>query len=177
MRSVLRVLVGFLVACLAAALTTLLFVHTPAEVVGWLAARPAGDAGARLSGFGLLWLAVVTQCVMFAAVPALLVAVLGEWRRIRDWTTYALAGLVIALLGFSAQWASEATGQGWSVVSSNYPLVAFMTTGFVAGFVYWMVAGRHAGGRVDLLAPAPVAVAEPPVAPGPSAQPEAAPKT
>ncbi len=40
---------------------------------------------------------------------------------------------------------AEPTGQNWSVVNSNYPLIAFLTTGFVAGVAYWIVAGRHAG--------------------------------
>ena len=34
---------------------------------------------------------------------------------------------------------------GWSILNSNYPLVAFLTTGFVAGLVYWLFSGRLAG--------------------------------
>ena len=146
MRTVLRVLIGFVVACFAGALTTLLFVHTPEEVTSWLTALPAEERGERFGGFGLLWLAAATQSALFSVLFAFIAVVIAEWRKVRDWTYYAIAGIVIALLGFAAQWLAEPTGQSWSVVNSHYPLVAFLTTGFVAGFAYWMVAGRHAGG-------------------------------
>ena len=146
MRTVLRVLIGFVMACFAGALTTLLFVYTPEEVVGWLTALPAEERSERLSVFGLLWLAAATQSAIFSALFAFVVVVIGEWRKVRAWTYYAVAAIIIAVLGFAAQWMAEPTGQNWSVVNSHYPLVAFLTTGFVAGFVYWMVAGRHAGG-------------------------------
>lgn len=146
MRRVLRVLVGFVVACFAAALTTLLFVYTPEEVLTWTTSLPAEDRNERFSVFGLLWLAAATQSAVFSALFALLAVVIAEWRKVRAWTYYAIAGIVIALLGFAAQWLSEPSGQNWSVVNSHYPFVAFLTTGFVGGFTYWMVAGRHAGG-------------------------------
>jgi hypothetical protein len=153
MRTVLRVLIGFIVACFAGALTTLLFVHTPEEVGSWLTTLPADERGERFGIFGLLWLAAATQSAIFSAFFAFIAVVVAEWRKVRAWTYYSIAGIIIALLGFAAQWLSEPTGQSWSVVNSHYPLVAFLTTGFVAGFVYWMVAGRHAGGTK----PSPVA--------------------
>ena len=140
-----RVLIGFLIACIAAALTTLLFVVTPVELMGWLS---LDDGGERFARFALLWLAATTQSVIFSALFALVALVIAEWRGKRDWIYYANSGILIAMLGFLAQWASEPTGQGWSVVNSSYPLVAFLATGFVGGFVYWMCAGRHAGGPV-----------------------------
>ena len=146
MRTVLRVLIGFIAACFAGALTTLLFVYTPEEVMSWLTALPAEERSERLSVFGLLWLAAATQSAIFSALFALVAVVIAEWRKVRAWTYYAVAAIIIALLGFAAQWLAEPTGQNWSVVNSHYPLVAFLTTGFAAGFVYWMVAGRHAGG-------------------------------
>lgn len=146
MRTILRVLVGFIVACFAAALCTLLFVYTPEEVLGWFTTLPAEERGDRFAVFGLLWLAAATQSAIFSALFALVAVVVAEWRKVHAWTYYAIAGIVIAVLGFAAQWMAEPTGQNWSVVNSHYPLVAFITTGFVAGFAYWIVAGRHAGG-------------------------------
>lgn len=153
MRRMFRVLFGFLIACIAAALTTLLFVVTPGELVGWMS---LDDGGERFARFGLLWLAASTQNVLFSAPFALVAVIVAEWLGQRDWIYYANAGLIIAVLGFLAQWASEPTGQNWSVVNSSYPLVAFLATGFVGGFVYWMWAGRHAGGP-SRSAAAPVA--------------------
>lgn len=165
MRTLLRVLVGFVIACLAAALTTVLFVHTPEEVVGWLTDLPADERGERLSVFGLLWLAAATQSALFALVFALVAIVVAEWRKVRAWTYYAIIGIVIALVGFAAQWLSEPSGQNWSVLNSHYPFVAFLTTGFVGGLVYWMAAGRHAGGvrpaQPAPETPKPVASAKP----------------
>jgi hypothetical protein len=143
LRRMFRVLSGFLIACLAAALTTLLFVVTPTELIGWMS---LDDGGERFSRFGLLWLAASTQSVLFSAPFALVAVIIAEWLVQRDWIYYANTGLLIAVLGFLVQWASEPSGQNWSVVNSSYPLVAFLATGFVGGFVYWMWAGRHAGG-------------------------------
>lgn len=144
MRRMFRVLVGFLIACIAAALTTLLFVVTPVELVGWLS---LDDGGERFARFGLLWLAATTQSVLFSALFALVAVVVAEWLGQRNWIYYVNSGVLIAVLGFLAQWASEPTGQNWSVVNSSYPLVAFLATGFVGGFVYWMWAGRFSGGQ------------------------------
>lgn len=139
MSLVVRVFVGFVVAYLAAGLTTALFVHTPSELL---------SATASDETWSQLWLATLvaaTQSGLFATIFALVAAAIGEWYRVREWTYYTLTGIVIALLGFTAEWLSEETGQGWSVVNSNYPLIAFLTTGFVGGWMYWAFAGRRAG--------------------------------
>lgn len=157
MRRMFRVLFGFLIACIAAALTTLLFVVTPGELIGWLS---LDDGGERFARFGLLWLAASTQSVLFSAAFALVAVIIAEWLNKRDWIYYANTGIIIAVLGFLAQWASEPTGQNWSVVNSSYPLVAFLATGFVGGFVYWIWAGRHAG-RPAAVEPVEAAVEQP----------------
>lgn len=155
MRGVFRVLIGFLIACIAAALTTLLFVMTPGELIDWLS---LDDAGERFGRFGLLWLAATTQSVIFSALFALVAVVVAEWLGKQGWIYYANTGILIAVLGFLAQWASEPTGQNWSVVNSSYPLVAFLATGFVGGFVYWMWAGRFAGATPNaVIGPQPAA--------------------
>ncbi len=174
MRRVFRVFLGFLLACIAAALTTLLFVVTPVELAGWLS---LDDSGERFARFGLLWLAATTQGVIFSAVFALVAVIIAEWLGKRDWIYYASTGILISVLGFLAQWASEPTGQGWSVVDSSYPLVAFLATGFVGGFVYWMWAGRFAGGPAEAQVANPTgepvkAAAEPPKASAPAREAE-----
>lgn len=142
---IIRVLVGFIVACAAAGVTTALFVHTPEELANALSAPPAPAGEDPWSQLGFTTLVAATQSAIFSAFFAFITAAIGEWHKVRDWTYYAMAGIVIALLGFAAQWMSEETGQGWSVVNSNYPLIAFLTTGFVAGWTYWACAGRKAG--------------------------------
>ena len=34
--------------------------------------------------------------------------------------------------------------QAWSIAANNYPLIAFLTSGFVGGLVYWLFSGRMA---------------------------------
>ena len=127
---VIRVVFGFVVACLAAGLTIVLFVTTPVE----LANTPSNAITDALSANGLL--------AVFAAPLALIGAAIGEWRRLAHWTYYAVVGIVIAGLGFLAQYMSEGGAQA-SIVN-NYALVAFLTMGFVGGVIYWLVAGQFA---------------------------------
>lgn len=147
MARLLTILIGFVLACLAAGATTVAFVVTPAEIAGLDWSTAAG----RLSVAGLMALASAIQSAIFSAPMALLAVGIGEWMRQRTWTYYAVSGLVIAVLGFLAQYLSEAQGQ--PTIVNNYAFTAFAAAGFVAGFVYWMVAGRKAGrshaGRLD----------------------------
>jgi len=138
---ILRLLFGFLLACLAAGLTLVLFVYTPAELVS----LSASTAPARLSEVGLLALAAATHAGVFAAPFALLGAAYGEWRKVRSLAYYALFGVGIAALGFFAQYRSEAAGE--LSILNTYALSAFALTGLVGGGAYWLGAGRRAGGR------------------------------
>jgi len=93
--SFIRVFFGFVLACLAAGLTMVLFVFTPLEVTG----MPSD----RLSEVGLLTLAAATHSAVFAAPFALIGAVFGEWQRVGGWLYYVLVAIVIAGIGFTAQ--------------------------------------------------------------------------
>jgi MFS family permease len=118
-----RVLIGFLIACIAAALTTLLFVATPGEVIGWLALDNTGE---RFGRFALLWLAATTQSVMFSALFALVAVVIAEWLGKRDWIYYANTGILIAVLGFVGgfvywMWAGRFAGAAPNTVVGRQP--------------------------------------------------------
>jgi dipeptide/tripeptide permease len=140
---VIRVVFGFVVACLAAGLTIVLFVTTPVE----LANTPSNALTDALSSNGLLALAAATHSAVFSAPFALIGAAIGEWRQLAHWTYYAVVGIIIAGLGFLAQYLSEAGAQA-SIVN-NYALVAFLTMGFVGGVIYWLVAGQFAHRDVE----------------------------
>jgi hypothetical protein len=135
-----RVLVGFVLACLAAGLTLVLFVYTPLELAG----LAASVESTRLAEAGLLALAAATHTAVFSAPFALFGAVFGEWRRIRNPAYYALVGILIAALGFFAQYWSEAAGE--LSILNTYALSAFVLTGLVAGVVYWLCAGPASPG-------------------------------
>jgi hypothetical protein len=74
--------------------------------------------------------------------------VIGEWRRFRGLGYYALVGIGIAGLGFFLQYRSEAAGD--LSILNTYALSAFALTGLIGGGLYWLAAGRHAGGRGPL---------------------------
>lgn len=136
---VVRVLMGFVLACLAAALALVLFVYTPAE----LASLPLDVSGDRMFEAGFFVLAIAPLVATFAALPALIGIVFGERRSIASWTYYALLWVVIAALGFLVQHFNEAPGE--PTILRNYALIAFLVAGFVGGFVYWFFSGRFVG--------------------------------
>jgi len=135
---VIRVLFGFVLACLAAAATLVLFVYTPAE----LASLPSGMGADRIAEAGLFALAITPHIATVAALPALIGAIFGESKGISSWGYYALVGIGIAVLGFLMQHFSETPGQ--TTILHNYALTAFLTAGFAGGWAYWLFSGRHA---------------------------------
>ena len=136
---VLWILAGYVLACVAFALVLVGFVFTPAELVS----TGAGSGRFSMAGFQLL--ASFIQVLIFAAPLAFFAAAMAEWRGINEWIYYALVGLLIAGVGFLAQYVSEL--QGAPTIVNNYAFTAFMTGGFAAGMVYWLVAGRSAAER------------------------------
>ena len=134
-----RVLLAFIVACLAAALTLVLFVYTPAELL----ALPADMRGDRISEAGLFTLAVAPHVAIFSALFALVAVVFAERRAVGAWSYYALVGVGIATAGFLIQHFSEAPGQ--VTILQNYALIAFLVSGAVGGAIYWFFSGRYAG--------------------------------
>jgi hypothetical protein len=136
----LRDVLGFIMACFAAAATMVGFVATPAEIAH-------GDPN-TLAAAGALTLLTAIESARFAAPFALIAASTAEWRGIRGWMYYAIAGIAIAIAGFAAQYASASAGQ--PALVDNYVLTAFLTAGFVGGIVYWLFAGRLAGRPGDV---------------------------
>ncbi len=135
--AIVRVLLGFAVACLAAGVVQVLFVITPAEI----ASSGPSALMERVRGAGVLWLIAATQSAVFAAPFALVAAGLAEWQGIRGRVYYAFGGLGIAIAGFLTQLAGETGGQ---TVVNGYALAMFVVTGLAAGLVYWVAAGRLA---------------------------------
>lgn len=135
--TVLRALLGYVLASLAAGLVLVGFVVTPADLVAL-----SGDAlTERLSGAGLLALAAATHAALFASPFALLAVLVGEWQRYREGAYYGVAGIAIGLAGFLAQHAGEPSS-GPTIVNT-YAFAAYVTAGLVGGLVYWLVSGRY----------------------------------
>lgn len=137
MRSLVRVLFAFLAACLAAAFVQVFFAFPPLEI-----ATPS--AGLSLLGVLSIVPKALVQSALFATPFVLVAAAVAEWQGIQDWIYYTCVGIAIAFAGFMVLHMGEGTDQ---TLLHDYALRAFLTTGAVAGFVYWMAGGRNAGGR------------------------------
>lgn len=136
-----RVLIGFALASLTAGLVQVLFVMSPIQMVQ----LPSQAFLERAAQAGVLALLAATHAAIFAAAFALIATGIGEWMRVRSLAYYVATGAIIAALGFSAQLASEVAGQ--PTIFNTYAIAAFVTSGALAGLVYWLAAGRYAGGR------------------------------
>ena len=135
---VLSILAGYVAACIAFALVLVAFVCTPTELAS---AEPG-----RFSMAGFQLVASSVQVIIFAAPLAIVATAIAEWRGVHDWIFYAMVAILIAGVGFLAQYVSEL--QGAPTIVNNYAFTAFMTGGFVAGMVYWLIAGRSAAERL-----------------------------
>jgi len=135
-----RIIFGLIIACLIAGLVQTLFVVTPLDLydVG------ADALPASLANAGFLSLLTATHSAMFVAPFGLIAAALGEWQHVRQLMYYALIGIAIAMAGWFALYVSEA---GRLTIANPYALVAYFMTGLIAGFAYWLAAGRFAGGH------------------------------
>jgi hypothetical protein len=134
---VLRILIGFALACVAAAVTLVLFVYAPGD----LASLPEELNGDRLSEAGFFALLVTPHVMISAAFPALLAAAYAEQRNLASWAFYALAGIATAAAGFLVQYLTEPPTRPISILQS-YALIAFLTAGLIGGTVYWAFSGR-----------------------------------
>jgi hypothetical protein len=136
--SVLRVLIGFALACIAGALIQLGFA-TPNDVLT--------DDFVTLSWSFEQVLLAATHSAVFSAPFALVAAAIGEWQSIRSWVYYALAGIAIAIAGFIALYSGETNGPN-SIVN-QYATIAYLCSGLVGGWVYWLISGRNAGDDIE----------------------------
>lgn len=159
-RAIFRVLFGFVLACLAAALTKVLFAVGPQEVTG-------GDPD-KIATVAEWVVLTATHSAVFAAPFAFLAAAISEWQAIRGFFFHTLVGLGIALAGFAAQYFGEAPGA--ASIFNTYAMEAYGATGLVGGFIYWLFAGRRAGHDDDIYQPAiqPPTRPKTPAAPPPS---------
>ena len=137
--AVVRIVLGFLAACLAAGFIQVLFAVTPAELV------VAGEA--RWSA-ALNWaLLSSAHIAVFAAPFALISIIISEWLGIRSFSYHTIIAMGIAVAGFGLIMMMEAPSEA-SIVNS-YAMAAYLTSGFIAGFVYWLLSGRLALRRYD----------------------------
>lgn len=130
----LRVLAGFILACLAAGAVQVLFAVTPQELV-----YAPDDRLSEALNWGLL---TATQIAVFSAPFAIIAIIISEWQGIRNFAFHAIVAMAIAVAGFGLIHATKSPTEA-SIVNS-YAMAAYLTSGFVGGLVYWLFAGRWA---------------------------------
>jgi hypothetical protein len=133
----LRILIGFALACLAAAAAQVAFALTPAQFVTFTVDR--------WWQVGELVLRTATLIAIFAAPFALVAVIMAEAFGLRGMAYHGLAGLIIAAAAFGVLLSSE-SADGRTLVN-GYAMAAFLTTGLIGGLVYWMFSGWYSGGR------------------------------
>ena len=139
MRNWLRIWLGYVMACIAAAVALAGLAYTPRS----FKQAPFKILETLTISVGLApYVAIGIAIVAF--IPALLVIRYAETRRIREWLFYlgvstitGLASYVLAHLFGSVPASGGATA---------YAALAFAGAGLTFGLVYWAFAGRLAGG-------------------------------
>ena len=135
----LRIMIGFGLACVAAAVTLVMFVYAPADLTN----LPEDLSGDRLSEAGYFAMLITPHVAISAAFPALLAAAFAETRKVANWAFYVLAGIATSGAGFLVQVLTEPQTHTISILQT-YALIAFLTAGFIGGLVYWALSGRYA---------------------------------
>lgn len=77
-------------------------------------------------------------------IPAMIVIVLAEIKTYRSSLYYCISGLIIGLIAIIA---GPMITMSDRTMTGFLPLIyaSFACAGIIAGFVYWLIAGRHAG--------------------------------
>jgi predicted neutral ceramidase superfamily lipid hydrolase len=133
---ILLVIVGYILACVAASIVLTIGTLTPQ----WDDLSSLGLPSAILwsvVGVGAAFIAAI------AALPALLVIALAEGFALRSGLVYAVLGAVLALsLSYGLDFAGYAGEAGGSLTREREVIAA---AGIAGGFIYWLLAGRRAG--------------------------------
>jgi len=162
---------GYVVACLVAALllliSTAIFSHLTSDTGSFPRSPTSQNSLEQLASSFSNVLSLGSAIGLFALLPALPVIVHTERKRIRALPYYLIAGaltgtlsLALALAFFFAPALSAwLTGTLPSSAAQGRPGAALMILGWAlmfvppglgAGFTYWLIAGRTAGGNAEV---------------------------
>lgn len=156
------ILFGFLAACLVAGMIVVGAVLFP-EFSDFAAGGPIDqDALNIVLGFGFIFISG------FALLPAMVVVAITEAFYVRGVLTYAVGGGLVGLVCYLGLIPFDPETLRFDGIVRRH-LEIMTGAGIVAGFAYWMIAGRNAGAWRE---PPP---ALPPPPPLPSASPQSPP--
>lgn len=133
MSSILRILFGYIIACLFAGIAIVMFVKTPAELLS----LQTDDRIAFAVSAGTLVLAAATQSAYFATPFALIALLTANMLSIRSALFYVIIGAAISLLGLAALHAGEPAFS--NTILNPYAITAYTVSGLVGGYVFWLL--------------------------------------
>ncbi len=116
-----------------------LFVAAGIAVAGRLPLA-ALDARPQSNAF---FFASLLAIAAFSLLPVAAAIVLGEARRIRGLPYWLTVGFLIALAGYG--WLIVGNPGDGDDLRTATAFLTFAATGLAAGYIYWTIAGRHAG--------------------------------
>ena len=134
---------GFILAVIAGVIT-LFFLGArwaAGEAIAFTPQDADGMSRAVNEGLGVIAF-FFTVAPVLTLLPALATAVVGEVARIRSLLYYLVGGGVSAALMPLITTAGAGPPEGSTYTAPYFTIMA--TAGFVAGFVYWLIAGRKA---------------------------------
>ena len=129
-------------------------IHSPNPgflIFGFLAlVFQASDPERLAASVTFVWTALLTVCLL----PLAFSAIIGELARFRAWLWYACAtGLVAAGLPLMLRLSlsiREAVARCVETSAIEHRLLLlFFLTGVLSGSLYWLIAGRHTGGKPE----------------------------
>ena len=130
------IIVALIVASLAAGV---------ALVIGIIAPDMDSDRVERVSFFVGSFFATGFYGAV-AIVPALVLIGLGEALRMRSFIYYGAAGVVVAVASYYGCNISAMLENTTDVPPVEHALLLAAGAGIIGGVVYWLIAGRQAGG-------------------------------
>jgi len=145
------IVIAFMVATTATAIMVFYTLRGPIASLG----REAGRAVSGIDDLETSLDAVLTLLEVFASlvggftltaalIPAVIVIILGEVMRLRSWMLYVLGG------GVAMGMAAAVQGFDFELIDLAFPdfTLSLVSSGFVGGGIYWLLAGRRAGIRL-----------------------------
>ena len=144
------IFIAFMVSTMVTAVMVFYTLRGPIAEMG----RSAGGAVSDLDDLESSFDALMTLMEVFASliggvtltaalVPAVLIIMAGEIMRLRSWMVYVLGGGVAMGLAAAVQ------GLNFHLIDLALPgfALSMVSSGFVGGGIYWLLAGRRAGIR------------------------------
>ncbi|MGS4883516.1 hypothetical protein [Roseibium sp. MB-4] len=127
-----RIMKGYFYGCVTAAIVLLIFLLLLSGYFSEAIDRPTGS----ISAVFMVTLVLVFFAYALSILPVTFILITAEIFHIRQLIFYTLSGAVI---GFGVTRVID------DQVYTLFDLVSFMSSGALAGLVYWHIAGRDAG--------------------------------